>query len=131
MAYCLTRDQVVTTLRAVADRMESDPAMDVGDRWCLAVQAYGLTGEQIAAVAASPGTWHKSVTGTDDSLFELHQEVGDAAIEVHGSRDEVCVARETGRTVTQRRQVTPAVYEEVEVPEVVWDCQPVLARAES
>ena len=127
--YALTRDQVVSTLRAIADRMEADDCFDTGPSWTVDVSAYALTGEQIAAVAASSGTWSKGLTGTSGTIFRLSQEVGDATVEVHGSRDQVCVARETGQTITQRRQVSPAVYEEVEVPEVVWDCQPVLKGA--
>ena len=118
----LTRDQLVATLRAAADRIDSDPAFDLGVSWTLDVAAYGLTGEQFAAVAASRGTWTKGFVGTGETTIRLSQEVGDGTVSVFASRGEVCTARETGRTVTRTR------YEpvEVEVPEVVWDCEPVL-----
>ena len=125
MSYdSMKRDEAVAALRAAADLIESLP---IDKWWYVSVEAFNLTAEEMALVARSPGTWEKSLAGTDNDIFQLTQGV----VEVHAPREQVCVARPTGKKVTTKKVVTPAVYEDVEVDEVVWDCQPLLSKAKA
>lgn len=107
MSRRLSRDEAVAALRAAADLIEK---LDEDHWW---------------SAARLPGRWEKGTAGTNDSMFMLSQGI----VELKGNRNEVCVARPTGNKVKQQKVVTPAVYEEVEVDEVEWHCEPLLARA--
>lgn len=122
MSDLITRAEAIEALRAAADLLESLPD-DFHNWWYADVQAYNLTADEMATAARLPGTWTKGVAGENDSMFELSQGI----VELHANRDQVCTAVPTGRTTTVKKLVTPPVYEEVEVPEMEWDCPPLLA----
>lgn len=121
MNNLLSQAEAVAALRAAADLIEKLP--DIG-YWYVEAKTFNLTGEQLAGAARVGGRWEKDAT---DAMFELRQGI----VELHASRQEVCTAVPTGRTTTVKKMVTPAVYEEVEVDEVEWECAPLLAKAES
>lgn len=118
----LTRAEAVAALRAAADLIESLPIEK--DSWFVSAEAYNLAADDLATAARTPGTWTKNAT---DTMFEISQGI----VALHGNRSEVCEARETGNTVKVRKVVKPAEYEEVEIPEVVWDCKPLLSKVQS
>lgn len=120
MSHFLPKSEAVEALRAAADLIEKMPER----YWYVEAEAFNLTADQLADAARLPGCWEKGVAGVDDSMFMLSQGI----VELHADRGTVCVARETGNTVKVRKVVKPAEYAEVEVPEVVWDCEPLLAR---
>jgi hypothetical protein len=119
----LSKSDAVAALRAAADLIERLPF----DRWCyVAAEMFNLTAAEMAAAAQSGGKWEKDTGGINESLFVLRQGI----VELYADRDEVCKAVPTGRTTIVKRVVTPAVLEDVAVPEVEWVCEPLLAKAE-
>lgn len=112
--------EAVAALRAAADLIESLPFDNL---WFLQVDTYNLTGEELGHVVRLPGTWEKDLSG-GGAMFVVRQGI----VELHADRDEVCTAVPTGNTVKVKKVVTPAVTEEVEVPEVRWECEPLLAE---
>lgn len=122
MSHFLPTSEAVAALRAAADLIEKMP----DDHWFVEAQTYNLTAEELASAARLGGKWEKD-TGAGGDTFVLRQGI----LELHASREQVCVAVPTGRTTTVKKVVTPAVTEDVEVPEVEWICEPLLSKAES
>lgn len=121
MSHFPSRTEAVAALRAAADLIETMP---FDTSWFADVETYNLTAEQLASAARLPGRWEKDITGTDNDIFMLSQGI----VELHADRDQVCVAVPTGNKVTTKKIVTPAVYEDVEVDEVEWVCEPLLSK---
>lgn len=123
MSEMLSRDKAILALRAAADLIESLPDIP---RWFVECEAYNMTAEQLAAAAAVPGGWDKDPT---DVFFRLVRDLHGLPFTLHGDREEVCRAVPTGRKVTKPKLVAAAVYEDVEVDEVEWVCEPLLSKA--
>lgn len=121
MSHFMHKTEAIAALRAAADLIEK---LDI-DTWFVEAQAYHLTAEALATAARLPGTWTKDVSAAE--MFQLSQGI----VQLHANRDQVCVAKPTGRTRTVKKVVVPPVYEDVEVPELDWDCTPLLSREAS
>jgi hypothetical protein len=119
----MSADEAVAALRAAADLIERLPDT-IDHLWLVSAETFNLSGEDLAAAVHVGGTWEKDVAGVDGELFELRQGI----VELHANREEVCTAVPTGRTTTVKRVVAPAVVENVEVPEVRWECAPLLTK---
>ncbi len=127
----LTREDVISGLRELADWLEANPNVPInilyGSASVVHTNAigYGAFGgrETMMALARMPGKWRKVSYGPKDSAFRLVRDFGNGAVEyqVYVPRVQVCTKKVVGIKNVEEETV-PAHDEEV----VEWECSPIL-----
>ena len=126
----LTNEQIVTTLRAMADFYEAHPTapipFDLQYGW---MHAYLPSGDEMKEFLRSLGSFKKVF---EDDYFRAEVQVGEIALQFSTKRDNVCVRKVVG-TKLVAEQVIPSSYTEERIipaheEEIVeWDCEPIMA----
>lgn len=135
------RQKYIDGLRALADILESNPAIQLPTHGTLLPLLIPFTrGQDVrermaAAARAFRCNWAKSVDESEDgksAYLNLDGQLNGLKVQLYAQRDAVCTRRVIG---TEQREVEttiiPAVTEKItkEVEIVEWDCTPILAPA--
>jgi len=110
------REQVIGSLRAVADFLEQNPSAPVphiGEITAFVNTVEDVKGELRRIVKEVPGPWKKAVM---ESFYSIVKDFGAFTYEVTALRHQVCRKIETGEV-----KVIPAQEEKV-VPKYRWEC---------
>lgn len=127
-AFNLKIDEALESLKEFADFLAANHDRLTDVKFDLDFMIYNASEKELAALLRCPrpfdNRWEKDGT---DSNFYLRTQFGEVGFAAMANRDQVCQAVPTGRKIVRRRLVsTSPVYEDVEIDEVEWVCEPVL-----
>lgn len=131
------RAAYIAGLRAIADALEADPELPAPHAGSASVALiFCDTKEQVQAWSrVMTGAKHKEIEDDANYGFRLVGQINGVRVKVLVARDEVCRRVVTGtRTVTTTEPITEVVGERevtVELEDVEWVCEPLLAEVAS
>jgi hypothetical protein len=137
MTQTKKRDEYVAGLRALADAIDADPDLPLPYHGgsTEAIVFCDDKAEMVAWARLMTGAKRKEIDENSAYGFELHGQVLGLRVGVYVRRDEVCRRVVKGvRTETKTEDVTEVVGTRevtVEVEDVEWVCEPLLAAAVS